>query len=81
MIGAQKAITKFSKILASSALAEGQRFKKYDFLIKILVFLLQYFIRNYCTSVHYTFEKRSLNRIKYHIICQYMLILGKVIKF
>jgi len=46
------------------------------FLIKINVFLLQFFICNYWTAVQYTAGKSSLNGRTRHSIRQYMFIIN-----
>ena len=48
---------------------------------KMMVFLLQLFICNYQTPLQHTVGKSSFILRKWHIICQYIFIFGKVIKF
>jgi len=57
MVGTQKIVKTFSKILLSSALYRAKKFKKYDFFRKMLVLLLQFFICNYLTAMQYTVGK------------------------
>jgi len=61
MVGTQKIAKIFSKTLLYSALYRGLKLKKYDFLRKVLVLLLQFFICNHLTAMQYTIGKNSLN--------------------
>ena len=50
-------------------------------MMKMIDFLLHFLKGNYCIAVTYTDGKSFLNLRKWHIICQYMFIFGKVITF
>jgi len=81
MVGTKKTRKSFQKYYCLQGVPEEQSFKKYNFMIKVIVFLLQFLKGNSSTAVQCTVGNSFLNWRKLHIICQYMFIFGKVITF
>ena len=78
MVGTQKPMKNFLKILVSSAPIEDQ---KIQFLKKMLAILLQLFIWSYFTTMQYAVGKNSFKGREWDIICKFIFIFDKVITY
>jgi len=70
MVGIQKTIKTFSKILVSSAPTRGPKFRKYTiFLIKMIIFLFQFVYMQLlgCHAIYHLKELFTLKKITYYL--------------
>src|SRR6218665_3489299 len=82
MVSTQKVIKTFSKILVSFSPTRGPKFKKYTiFLIKMIIFLFQFFYMQLlgCHAIYHLKELFTLKKIAYYLSIYVHIYLVKLL--